>query len=475
MKVTKERLPDCEVKLTVEIESKQLDKSMRQTARRLARQVRVPGFRPGKAPFNVILRRFGREALIEEMLEKEGQGWYEKALEEAELEPYGQAQFNTDSFDPLVLAFTLPVEPVVKLGDYREIRLEWESPQVSDEDVEKELARLQQEKAKLEPGERPAELEDMATLDVKGRIGDELVVDLSERPVTLNPDINYPVIGFADKIVGMSIGEDREFTLVYPEDHANAAWAGKEANFEVHMRGLKVWVTPDLDDELAKEMGDYETLDEWRSAVRKELEAAALNEVESKYADTAIEALVAQSQIEFPAVMVERELDNMVREMDQSLQQRGLGLDNYLSMIGQDKDEHRESLRENAQKRVRGGLALSELIKAESLQVSESEIEAEIDRMAEDLGEQEESFRQLFAMDEMRESLRGKLLSQAAVDVLKEIARGEYMPPPSEPEVEEETEETEAAAEETETAVEETEATAKEAEAVAEVQESDES
>lgn len=450
MKVTTEQLPHRQVKLTVEVESAQVDKSMRQVARRLSRQIRIPGFRPGKAPFSVIERRFGREALLEEVVEKEGQDWYEQALEQAELEPYGQAQLEVTSHDPLTMTFTLPVEPVVELGEYHHIRVEWALPSIGDEDVENELARLQQEKATLEAVERPAEMEDVATLDVQARIGDELVVDLSERAITLNPGINYPVAGFAEKIVDMTPGQDREFTLTYPEDHPNAAWAGKEAHFTVHLHSLRTWIAPELDDQLAKIMGQYETLDEWRADVRQTLEAEVLHQAEHDYADRTVDALVEQAYIEYPAVLVERELDSMMQDMDQSLKQRGLGLENFLVMTGQSQEDYRESLRETAEKRVKRGLALAELVKVEALEVTETEIDDDIARMLEELGDEAENLHQLFAREEMRASIRSNLLSRAAVDTLKAIGRGEYEPQVA-PEPEEEREVEEELSQETET------------------------
>ena len=445
MKVTTERLPDCTVKLAVEVEPERLEKPLRQTARKLARQVRIPGFRPGRAPFNVIMRRFGQEALLREVVEGEGQGWYEKALEETELEPYGQAQLEITSYEPMVVTFTLPVAPVVDLGDYRDIRLDWEPPAVSDEDMEKEMARLQQENAALEPRERPAELGDMVSLDIEGRMGDEVVVDVEERAVALNPDINYPVAGFAAEIVGLTPGEDREFSLIYPQDHANAAWAGQEAHFKVHMHSLKVRVVPELDDELAKTMGDFETLDEWCASVREKLETKALDQAEHDYADSVVDALADQAHIEFPAVVVERQLDSMVQDMDQSLQQRGLGLENFLVMIGQNREEYRESLRETAERQVKHALVLTEVVEAEGLEVSEAEVDAEIDRIVEARGDDTGNFRKTLEREEIRESIHSSLLTQAAVDTLKAIAWGEYVPQATpEPEEEDLTPEAEA-------------------------------
>ena len=438
MKFTTERLPDCMVKLTVEVEPKRVQKSLRRVAQKVARQTRIPGFRPGKAPLKVIVRRFGQEALLQQVVDENGQDWYEEALEGTELEPYGQAQLEVSSYEPLVMTFNVPVEPVVELGEYHDIRLEWEEPTVSDEAVEDELARRQQEHATLEPQDHPAELEDMVTLDVQGYIGDEQVVDLEKRAVTLNPDIDYPVAGFAEKIVGLSAEEDREFTLTYPEDHPNAAWAGKEARFQVHMHSLKTWVTPELDDELAKTAGDFETLEEWRASVREELETQTLNRAEQEYTNNAVEALVEQAQIEFPTVLVEQEMDQMLQEIDQSLKQRGLGLENYLVMTGQSKEKYRESLREQAHKRVKGNLALGALIKAENLQVSEKEIDDEIEQILESLGDSADDLRQLFSAEAARNSTRGNLLTRAALDTLKAIAKGEYQPPPP-PEPKEET------------------------------------
>lgn len=447
LKVTTERLPDCKVKMTVEIEPARVDEPLRRVARRVSQQFNVPGFRPGKAPFNVVVRRFGRDALLDEVVNKEGQAWYEEALEEAELEPYDQAQLEITSYDPLTMAFTMPVAPVVDLGEYRDIRLDWEPPTVSDEEVEKELARLQKKSATLEPRDRPAEMEDVTTLDIEGRIGDEVVVNAEERAVTLNPDISYPVAGFAAKIVGMSPGEEREFALTYPEDHPNAAWRGKEAHFQVHMHGLKVWVTPELDDELAKTMGGYETLDEWRANVRQELETQALREAESTYANAVLDALIAQAHIEFPNIVLENELDRLVEERDQALKERGLGLENYLIMTGTSREAYRESLQENAVRRVRRGLTLAKLIETEEFQVSDADMVAEFERLKEALGEGAESFEEAFSLEALRTPLHDNLLTRAAMDALKAIARGEYVPQAAPDSAEEEAESTETAAE----------------------------
>jgi trigger factor len=433
--------------LTVEVDPQGVETALRQTTKRLSQRVQIPGFRRGRAPHNLIVRRFGQEVLLEETIDREGQNWYEKALDETDLEPYGQAEMEIASFSPLVMTFTLPVAPVVDLEDYLDFRLDWEPPQVSDEDEEQELARLQQESATLEPTERPAEMEDVATLDIKGHIGDEVVVDVEQRVVTLNQTVHYPVAGFAKEIVGMSPGEDREFVLTYSQDHANTAWAGKEAHFKVHMHSLKTWVLPELDDELARTVGNYETLDEWRADVREELEAKSLEEAEQDYANAVVDALVDQAHIEYPAVMLERELDSMMEDADQSLQQRGLGLENYLVMTGQSWEEYRESMRKRADKRLRRGLVLTELIKAEELEVTEDEVGAEIDRMAEALGDEADRFRQAFDDEKMRESVLNSLLTRAAVDRLKAIARGEYKPQVTDEPQEEEKEESTAAPE----------------------------
>lgn len=428
MKVTTERLPECKVKMTVELEPARVDEPLRRVVRRVSQQFSIPGFRPGKAPFNVVVRRFGREVLLEEVVDKEGQAWYEEALKEADVEPYDQALLEIISYEPLIMAFTLPVAPVVDLGEYRDIRLDWEPPVVTDEEVEAELVRLQQKSASLEPIERPAEMEDVAALDIEGRIGDEVVASVEERAVTLKPDVSYPVVGFVEKIAGMSPGQNREFALTYPENHPNAAWRGKEAHFQVYMHSLKVWVMPELDDELAKTMGGYETLDEWRASVRKDLEDEALQDAEDAYTNRVVDMLVAQAHIEFPTVMVEQELDRMMEKLNQSLQQRGLGLENYLVMIGKSQEEHRESLRENAERQVRRALALSQVIEEEGLQVFEAKVDAEIVRLTEALGDGVEDFEKALPLEKLRESLRNNLLTGAVMDTLMAIARGEYVP-----------------------------------------------
>ncbi len=428
MKVTTERLPDCQVKMAVEIEPTRVEESLRRIVSRVSRDYRIRGFRPGKAPFNVVVQRFGREALLDEVIDKEGRNWYLEALEEAQVRPFDQATLEITSYDPLVMTFTLPVQPVVDLGTYRDLRLDWQPPDVSDEQVAEELGRLQQKSATLEPQEQPAEMENVVTLDIEGRIGDQVVVSAEERAVTLSPTINYPVTGFAEKILGMSPGEDREFALLYPQDHPNAAWKGQQAYFRVHMHNLKVWVTPELDDDLAQTIGGYETLDEWRTSVREELEAEALEKAENDYADQVLDALAAQAHIEYPAAIIEQELDRMMEDLDASLKQRGLGLENFMIMTGKTQETYRESMREDARKRVERGLVLGELIRAERLEVSEADIEAAMDRFLEALGPEADSLPEGFSLDDLYETFENSLMSKIAVDTLKAIARGEYIP-----------------------------------------------
>jgi len=414
--------------MAVEIEPTRVEESLRRIVRRVSRDYRIPGFRPGKAPFNVVVQRFGREALLDEVIDKEGRNWYLEALEEAQVKPFDQATLEVTSYDPLVMTFTLPVQPVMDLGAYRDLRLDWHPPDVSDEQVAKELGRLQQKSATLEPREQSAEMENVVTLDIEGRIGDQVVVHAEERAVTLSPTINYPVTGFAEKILGMSPGEDREFTLTYPQDHPNAAWKGQQAHFRVHMHNLKVWVTPELDDDLAQTIGGYETLDEWRTSVREELEAEALEKAENDYTDQVLDALVAQAHIEYPAAIVEQELDRMMEDLDISLKQRGLGLENFMIMTGQTQETYRESIREDAQKRVERGLALAELILAEGLEVPEADIDDALDRFLESLGPEADNLPEDFPLGDLRDTFENNLLNKTAINTLKAIARGEYIP-----------------------------------------------
>jgi trigger factor len=425
LNVTTERLENCIVALDIALEEQESTNYMRSAARTLSRKYRIPGFRPGKAPYGVVVRRFGIEAVQSQVLDQFGKQIFEKGLGESGLEPVDQASLEEVTWDPaLTLHVKVPVGPEVDLGAYRDIRIPWEEPTVTDEDLEEALLRLREENVEWTQAERPAELGDQIVLDITSTVDGNLVLQNTAREMVLNADSPYPLPGFAEQVVGMTVGESREFDLTYPEDHYNPDTAGKVGHLQVHLQEIKVKELPPLDDEFAILVGDYEGLEDLKTSLRQSLLEKAEQEAEQAHMTKLWEHLFEVATVEYPAAYVDREIEVIKSEIGSSLQRQGMDMETYFKLTNTTEEAWKEQVRPQAMNRLRQKLILAQVVSDQQIQLEEGEIDAEVERMVEPLGE---------GADEMREALKGpqgvlmvgdSLLTDKAIERLKEIARG---------------------------------------------------
>ena len=373
MKVETERLENCQMALTIEVDEKRAKRALRSVARRISRQAKIPGFRPGKAPYNVVARYFGKEALSKEVLDELGDAVYKEALEEAGFEPFGQAQLTDYETNPLVLKMIVPLAPVVELGDYRQMRLEPEEAAAREEEINEVLRRIQEQNAFWEPVKRPAQWGDLAIVDIEGTVKGETVVENEGRELSLKADSPQPLPGFNEKILGMTVNEQREFTLTYPEEFENDYLAGQPAHFTVHLHDLKEKVAPVIDDDLARTVGSYETLEDLKAELRRELQAKA----EQEFPNRALAALVEGAKIEFPPIMLEKGIDDWLEEFDRTLKQQSLNLENYLVMRKLTEEEFRTEVSLQVEERLKRSLALGKLAELEGLDIESDGVASE--------------------------------------------------------------------------------------------------
>jgi len=426
LKVTAERLENCQVELTIEVDEERVEQELQRVARRVSKRRRIPGFRPGRAPYDAVLRLFGKEALYQEVLEDLGQTVFKEALEKEGIEPFAQAELMDVQFEPMVLKMVVPVAPIVELGDYRQLRLTPPEVTVSDEEVEAALKRIQAQHGQWQPVERPAQLDDQAIVDIESTVEGEVVLSNQERALLLKAESPYPVPEFNEQIVGMVIGEDREFDLTYPENLANEKLAGRESHFKVYLHDLKELVLPELDDDLAKTVGDFETLDDLKAKVHEGLQAEAEREAENRFANEVLTATVERARIEFPLVLLERELDSLLEEQDRVLRQReGLNLDNWLEINKKSREEYRDELRPRAEERLKRGLALGKVVELEGVKLEAEEVEDQIERMSLPFGEEADKARDVFSSPDSMRSIASDLLTSKALQRLMAIAKGE--------------------------------------------------
>jgi trigger factor len=379
LKIETERLENCQLALTIEVNEERTQRALRNVARRISRQAKIPGFRPGKAPYNVVAGMFGKEALYQEVVDELGEAVYKEALEETGLEPFGQAQLTGYETDPLVLKMVVPLAPVVELGDYRQMRLEADEETIRDEEVNEALRRIQEQNTFWEPVKRPTQWGDLAIVDIEGTAKGETVIGNKGRELILEADSPYPLPGFSDQLLGMTVNEQKEFTLTYPEDSENEKLAGQRAHFKVHLQDLKQKVVPGIDDDLARTVGSYETLEDLEAELRRELQAKA----EEEFANRALTALVERSEIEFPPMMLEREIDDWLGELDRSLRRQGLNLENYLAMRKLTEEAFRQEVSPQVGERLKRSLALGKLAELEGLDIESDEVVDEaLERLA---------------------------------------------------------------------------------------------
>lgn len=420
-----------QLKVTVEVPESRVEDQMRRTARQLARDIMVPGFRRGKAPYNVIVQRVGREALRSEAVEELINPVFEEALADVEVTPYGQVSMDDLQFEPLVISFTIPMEPVVKLGDYRAIRREVEEADVGEEAVQEALEHLRTHHQVLEPVNRPAMLGDVVAVSGTGEIieedATEVIMDEERVELLLDADATFPGTDFVDNLIGMEVGDEGEFTVTFPEDYDEEELSGRTATFALTVLDVKSRYLPELDDDLAKAEGDYETLDELREALRKDLKEQAEQQARDDLLDGFVDDVSEDAEVVYPPAVVEEELAQMVESLKSQATRSGWQWEDYLTLQGESEESLRETWREQAEKRVRRGLIVRELIRQEKLSLSEEELDEAIDRRLEQFEATEEmrgQMRDFFRQGQGLEMISNDLIMDKVYERIAAIATG---------------------------------------------------
>jgi len=421
LKVTTERVGNCQAVLTIEVEEERVERSLKEAARRISKRTRIPGFRAGRAPYHIVERMVGKEAVFDEALEELSSQVYREALEESELEPIDRAEMEMVEREPLTLKMTVPLKPEVELGDYESIHVEPQEVKIKEEEIEEVLTALREERGEWVPVEREAQGGDLLTLDVEGRTDGERVVGAEEWEHILHLGAEVPVKGFPELIEGMKPGEEREFTLAYPVVHSNADLAGRKVEFRVRLLGLKGKNLPPLDDQFAKTVGDFESLKELQERVESVLQARAETRERERVAEEVLTAMTDQAKIAYPPTLLERELGSMIEDYAQAVGRQGFTLPRYLEVVGKSEEELRGELRPRAEERLQKALVFSKFTEEEGIAVEEEEVDREVGDIADSYGDQAEEVKKALLSPEPQRSIRSRLFSRKALERLVEI------------------------------------------------------
>ncbi len=397
MKLEIQPRDDHQVNVIAEFESDLLEQYKRRSARKIAEKTRIPGFRPGKAPYDVVRRVVGDEALIEQAIEDLIDEYYPKILEEAQLKPGAAGNLEKIlSLDPPKFSFLVPLEPEVDLGDYKEIRLEYSPEAVEEQEVTDFLKRLQTNYSTAEPVERPAEEGDLVYVKFSGRLthpaeGEDEIV-FPERPAqfVLGSDLmekrSFPFPGFSENLLGKKAGDAFTLTYTYPQEDEDEALHGKEVEFQVTVQSVKSLILPELNDEFAQNIGQFETLEDLKKAIREQLENAKKEKADETFFNQLFERLQAQATIKYPPQVLEHEIEHLLEDFQHDLSRQGMELDAYLKMVNKDREAFiREELEPIARRRLERSLIMEKFADVEQIKIDEANYQQAIQDSLRDL------------------------------------------------------------------------------------------
>ncbi len=426
MNVTKDSVTNTEITLTIAMDADDEEPFLNRSYRRVASRVRIPGFRPGKAPRSVIENHMGREALVHEALEFMIPESLDQVLKDEDIQAFMEPQLEVLGMEPVSYKAVVPLEPVVDLGDFQAIRLEREPVEVTDEQISEVMEGLRAEAAPWEPVQRPLAYGDLVSMNVKGVIEEEEVIDDQGIDFIPQEDNNLPFPGFSTQLEGMLEGDSKLFTLDVPDDYPQESYAGKECQFNVEVLSLKEKNLAELDDEFAKGVREgFESLSALTDHVRQRLSDEGEANETRRLEQSSLEELKKLAKIEASELVYQRELDLMYEERERSLQNQRMNMELYLSYVGQTEEELREQMKPQAEERLNTMLVLRKLADVEEIEIEDEDVEEEITNLISSTGgESDAAMRQALSTQNAKDSIRSTLINRKIMARLVEITQG---------------------------------------------------
>lgn len=379
MEAKMEKIETNKVKLEVRVEAERFNEALKKAYNKNKSRFNVQGFRKGKVPMAMVKKFYGVEVLFDDAINFAIDESYGKALDENNIRPVDYPKVDIVEIGEgkdFVYTAEITVYPEVELGEYKGLEVKKNVYEVTEEEVEKQIKSLQEKNARVEvKAEGKVENGDIAVIDFKGFIDGVAFEGGEGTDYSLEIGSGSFIDNFEDQLVGLAAGENKEVKVTFPENYGKEELNGKEATFEVTVKEIKFKELPEINDELAKDTSEFETLAELKEDIKKHLEEHNTQKAEQEFENDVITAAVEASKIDLPEVMVEKEIDIMVRDLEQRLQYQGLTLDQYMEFTGSSMDKMREYMKENADKKVRADLVLNAIAEKENIEASQEEIQ----------------------------------------------------------------------------------------------------
>ncbi|UOB19848.1 trigger factor [Macrococcus armenti] len=420
MSVKWEKQEGNEGVLTVTVPAEEVNAGLDKAFKKVVKQVNVPGFRKGKMPRPMFEQRFGAEALYQDALDFILPDAYAAAVEEAGINPVDRPEIDIEQMEKgkeLIFTAKVTVEPEVELGDYKGLEVEKEDTEVTEEDLNKAIEADLARKAELVVKEDGEVAEgDVVNLDFDGYVNDEAFEGGKAEGYDLEIGSGQFIPGFEEQLVGTKVGDEKDVNVTFPEEYHAEELAGKEAVFKVKINEIKSKEVPELDDEMAKELDEsVDSADAYKEKYKKDLQEQKVLQAENNMKESLIAQAVENAKVDIPEAMINTELDRMMQEFEQRIAQQGLNLELYYQFSGQTEEQLKESMKADAEARVKTNLTLAAIAKAENIEVSDSDVDAELSKMSEQFGLSVEDIKAALGNGEV---LKDDLRIQKAIDVL---------------------------------------------------------
>jgi trigger factor len=420
-------LPESRVRVEAEVPATEVEKRLAQTARRLARDTRVPGFRKGKVPPPVFIRRVGREYVLDEAIRSSIGNWYADALGEAKIAPIGEPKLDLGDLppegQPLSFSFEIGVRPVARLGEYLSLEVAKREAAVDDERVAHELEHLREQLARLETVERAASEGDFVVVDYKGSIDGEPFEGGEGHDQLIKLGGGRLIPGFEEQLVGASAGDERTIDVTFPDDYGAEHLAGRPAQFAISVKEVRARVLPELDDELAEAAAGFDTLDELREDVRRRIAEQEERTVEADFREAVLDAAVANATVEVPEALVEARAVELWDQMLHSLSHRGLTKEAYLQISGRTETEILDEAKPDAERALKREAVLAAVVAAEGIEPTDEELAEALAPTAAREGQQPQKLLERVRQAGTIDALREDVATRKAMDLLAERAK----------------------------------------------------
>ena len=405
--------------LEVEVDEEQVAEALDRAFRKVVKQVNVPGFRKGKVPRKIFEARFGVESLYQDAIDYLLPKAYSEAVEQTKIEPVDRPEVDVETFakgQPFKFKAKVTVKPEVKLGEYKGIEVPAQNTEVTEEEIHEELKRLQQRHAELVVmDEGPAQMGDFAIIDFEGFIDGEPFEGGKGENYTLELGSNTFIPGFEEQVAGLNIAEEKEINVTFPEDYRVKELAGKPAVFKVTLKELKRKNLPELDDEFAKDISEFDTLEEYKQDLAAKLKSQKEKDAEAAREAAVIEKASEAAEIDIPEVMIDHEVEHMLKDFEFRLRMQGMNLELYYQFSGQNEESLKEQMKTDAAKRVRNSLVLEAIAKAENIEVTEEDIAEELENLSKMYNRPAEEIRGIFEKNGYMENITGDLKIRKAI------------------------------------------------------------